>query len=63
MLNIGYINKPWENSDFVILAQTPNKNVANCIKDMYNAEYKRIGITTKLIVLDDNELPKEYRFS
>lgn len=61
--NIGYINKPWSNNDFVILAQSHNKNVAKCIRDSYNEAYKQNGLSAQLTILTDAELPQEFRFS
>lgn len=63
MYNIGYYNKPWSKSDFVILAQTKSNGVAHFIMDSYNVAYKRNGMSANAIVLRDDQLPEDHRFS
>ena len=63
MYHIGYYNKPWSKNNFVILAQTKNYLVACFIIESYNTAYERNGISTRVILLKDDQLPENYRFS
>lgn len=63
MYNIGYFNKPWSKSDFVILAQTTSNSVAHFIMDSYNDSYKRVGLSTRLEIVLTEDLPKDHRYA
>lgn len=60
---VGYFNKVATKDDFVILATMDSKNVAMAIRDSYNESYKRVGLTTELVLLASHEIPKNHRFS
>ena len=63
MYNIGYFNKPWNKSDFVILAQTKSKSVATFIMDSYNDSYKRVGLSARAVIVPNECLPEDHRFA
>ena len=45
---VGYNNKPWNNTDFVIMAETKSKGVAEMIKKSYNESYEKYGMSCRL---------------
>lgn len=61
--NVGYYNKPWSKSDFVILAQTKSFGVANFIETSYNEGYERNGLSVRAEIIENDNLPEDYRFS
>ena len=60
---VGYYNKVATKDDFVILATMDSNAVAMFVRDSYNEAYKRVGLTTKAVLLASNEVPKNHRFS
>lgn len=60
---VGYYNKAWNKSDFVVLATMDSWNVAMFVRDSYNDGYKRAGLSTEAVILEKSELPRGYRFS
>lgn len=63
--NIGYIRRPRRNSDneFVIMAQARCKAAARFIMESYNKAYEENGLSSRVTILTDAELPQEFRFS
>lgn len=59
---VGYYNEEWIKNDFVIMAETRSKYVAEEIVKHYNSEYKRNGMQMELIILEQCEIPKQYRY-
>lgn len=60
---VGYFNHPWNDSDFVIMAQTASPHVAHFIMTSYNEAYERNGMSSRLRILDDSDLPDDHRYS
>ena len=60
---VGYYNKPESKEDFVILATMDSKNVAMFVRDSYRDAYKRAGIQTEALLLEEREVPKHHRFA
>lgn len=60
---IGYFNKAWSKSDFVILAQTKSETVAGYIESSYNRDYEAAGMSARAVVLEKAQLPEDYRFA
>lgn len=60
--NIGYFNRPWANSEFVIQAITHSKWVARHIMESYN-EGRKGDSYTRATILTDAELPQKFRFA
>lgn len=59
---IGYHNKPWDMSDFTIMAETESSNVAMGIVGMYHEGYKRSGISCRLKIYESRELPENAHY-
>lgn len=60
---VGYDNKPWDPmNDFVIMAETRNKGVAETIQKSYNEKYEKAGFSVRLIIATEKEI-KNYRYA
>lgn len=59
---IGYHNKPWDHTDFTIMAETENEIVAMSIVAMYHEKYNEVGMTTKLVIYESRELPENAHY-
>lgn len=58
---VGYYNLANKN-DFVILVSTTSRNVAEFVKISYNEAYIKAGMSMKVDILEENDLPTKYRF-
>ena len=59
---IGYHNKPWDMTDFTIMAETENFVVAGAIVEMYHEGYKKVGISTNLKIYENRNLPENAHY-
>lgn len=59
---VGYNNKPWNNTDFVIMAETKSKGVAETIKRSYNEAYERSGMSCRLEIRTEDMIDS-YRYA
>ena len=60
--NVGYMNQQWSNF-FIILAERFSRGVAEFIRTSYDEGYRRAGFSCKLIILTDEQLPENVRYS
>lgn len=59
---IGYHNKPWDKTDFTIMAETENVDIAGNIVRMYHEGYEKVGISARLVVYESRELPENAHY-
>lgn len=59
---IGYHNKPWDISDFTIMAETESSNVAMAIVEMYHKAYEENGFSCRLTIYESRELPENAHY-
>lgn len=59
---IGYHNKPWDKSDFTIMVETENNNVAIGIVGMYHKAYEENGFSCRLKIYESRELPENAHY-
>lgn len=59
---VGYNNKPWNNEDFVIMAETRSTGVAQMIQKSYNEAYERNGMSARLEIRTADQLDG-YRYA
>ena len=60
--NIGYFNKPWDKTCFTIIAKARSLSAAEFIQRSYNEAYEKNGMTLRLEILENKELPTNSRF-
>jgi hypothetical protein len=58
--NVGYFTPT---NTFVIFAQTQSEFVSDFIKTSYNEAYKKNKMSDRCIVLENADVPDDYRFA
>lgn len=60
---VGYYNNKAMKDDFVILTTMDSKNVAMFVRESYNDAYKKVGMSTRVVMLASREVPRNHRFA